>query len=106
MSVAAEASTDFLAYIDVLTGGASEEAFIETRWRIRESGMATEFFLRRDTDRLAAAVSERSRGTDVYIGCAPRAFRRGDKQAVREVWTLWVECDGAESAAAAQRLRP
>jgi hypothetical protein len=106
MKVATEPSTEFLVYIDVLTGGASDEAFIELRWRVRETGMAAEFFARRDTDRLAAVVNERSRSTDVYIGCAPRAFRHGDKQAVREVWTLWVECDGADSAAAAQRLEP
>src|SRR4051812_24635419 len=106
MNIAATPSTEFLDYLDVLTGGASDEAFIELRWRVRETGMAAEFFARRDTHRLAAAVNERSRSTDLYIGCAPRAFRRGDKQAVREVWTLWVECDGAESAAAAQRLEP
>jgi hypothetical protein len=99
-------SNEFLDYIEVLMGDAPSDSFIEMRSRVRETGMTAVFFARAETDRLARTVAERAKTTDVYIGCAPRSCRRGDKQAVREVWTLWVECDGAESAAAAQRLAP
>jgi len=106
MAAANEPASELLGYLDVLMGAAASESFIEMRSRLRETGMVAQFYSRAETDRLARAVAERARVTDVYIGCAPRSCRRGDKRAIREVWTLWVECDGAESAAAAQSLRP
>jgi hypothetical protein len=106
MAAAADTSSEFLAYLDVLMGGAARDSFVEMRSRLRDTGMVAQFFARAETDRLARAVADRASVTDVYIGCAPRSCRRGDKQAIREVWTLWVECDGAKSAAAAQRVDP
>src|SRR4051794_19268238 len=101
-----EPTSEFLAYLDALMGETSREAFVEMRSRVGGTGMVAEFFKRAESARLARRVAERAAQTDVYIGCAPRSCRRGDKSSVREVWTLWVECDGAESAAAAQRLNP
>src|SRR4051794_5642590 len=95
---------EFRGYLDALMGGTPNDSFVEMRSRVGETGMAARFFRRDEIDRLAAAVTERACATDVYIGCAPRSCRQGGKVAIREVWTLWVECDSAESAAAAQRL--
>ena len=106
MPAVTDSTSEFLDYLDVLMGGAPSDSFVEMRSRVRDTGMVARFFPRAEADRLARAVAERAQGTDVYVGCAPRSCRRGDKQAIREVWTLWVECDGAESAAAAQRLAP
>src|SRR3954453_4695859 len=106
MSASDGVPIEFRDYLDALMGGASNESFVEMRSRVGETGMAARFFQRDELDRLAAAVSGRARVTDVYIGCAPRSRRQGDKAAIREVWTLWVECDGADSAAATQRLDP
>src|SRR5215210_2927071 len=106
MAAANDATREFLDYLDVLMGGAPHDSFLEMRSRVRETGVVARFFARHEADRLAHAVAERAQVTDVYVGCAPRSCRRGDKQAVREVWTLWVECDGSESAAAVQRLDP
>src|SRR3954467_14223238 len=103
MGSSPEATNDFLAYLDALMGETSSGSFIEMRSRVGTTGMVAEFFTRAESERLAQRVAQRAPRTDVYIGCAARSCRRGDKSAVREAWTLWVECDGAESAEAAQR---
>src|SRR3954452_9976085 len=106
MGSSTEATSDFLAYLDALMGETSRESFVEMRSRVGDTGMVAEFFPRAESERLARRVAERAAQTDVYIGCAPRSCRRGNKSSVREVWTLWVECDGAESAAAPQHMTP
>ncbi len=106
MPAATDPTGEFLDYLDVLMGEAPGDSFVEMRSRLRETGMVADFFPRAEVERVAHAVANRAPTTDVYIGCAPRSCRKGDKSAIREVWSLWAECDGAESAAAAQRFTP
>ena len=72
MAAGADTSSDFLAYLDVLMGGAASDSFVEMRARVRDTGMVAQFFARAETDRMARAVADRAAVTDVYIGCAPR----------------------------------
>lgn len=46
---------------------------------------------RRSLGEVLANVSQRA---DVYLGCALRRLRAGDKAAIGQAWTLWAECDG------------
>jgi hypothetical protein len=106
MSDPQERASDFLNYLDVLMGDAPSDSFVEIRYRVRETAMVAQFLARGESGRLENVVANRAPSTDVYVGCAPRSCWRGDKSAIDQVWTLWVECDGAESADAAQRVEP
>ena len=94
------------AYLQMLAGGASGDHFLELRFRVGDQQLANEFHRIDARDSLSAAIRRRSRRTDVYVGCAPRTSRQGTKSAVDDVWVLWVECDGAESARRLHRFRP
>jgi hypothetical protein len=95
-----------LSYVTMLAGDAPSQALLEVRYRLRSGGMASEFHAIRDRHRVLAAVNERARETDVYVGCAPRCRPDGRKQAIEQVWVLWAECDGHAASLAAQRHMP
>ena len=80
MPASSDPTSEFLAYLDVLMESADNDSFVEMRSRLRDMGTVAQFFARAETDRLARAVADRAHVTDVYIGCAPRSCRRGDKQ--------------------------
>jgi hypothetical protein len=94
------------AYLKMLAGGAPGDHFLELRFRVGEQQFANEFHRIDARDALTSAILRRSRRTDVYVGCAPRTTRQGTKAAVGDVWVLWVECDGAESARRLHRFQP
>src|SRR3954447_18359293 len=93
------------AYLGILAGGADESEFLEVRRRT-SGGMANEFHPVDDHEAISVSLLTHARRTDVYVGCAPRTRRAGTKDAVRQVWTLWAECDGAGSVEALQRFNP
>jgi hypothetical protein len=94
------------SYLALLAGGAPSSQFLELRFRVREQQLASEFHPAYDRDALIDAIRGRGSRTDVYVGCAPRTRRSGTKDAVSQVWTLWAECDGEESAHRLRRFRP
>src|SRR3954470_2436791 len=94
------------SYLRVLEGGADESEFLEVRRRTSSGAMATEFHPVHDHEAVSASLLKHARRTDVYVGCAPRSRRAGTKDAIRQVWTLWAECDGAGSVEALQRFTP
>ena len=94
------------AYLRAIAGRTPASNFLELRYRVGEHALASHFERAHDRDAIAAAIARRARSSDVYIGCAPRCRRAGTKDAVAEVWTLWVECDGAAAADAVRRYVP
>ncbi|MDA0168432.1 hypothetical protein OJ998_04975 [Solirubrobacter taibaiensis] len=94
------------SYLALLAGHAPSEHFLEIRYRVREDQLAHEFHGVGDVDALVNGIRSRGSRTDVYVGCAPRTRRSGTKDAVSEVWTLWAECDGRESANLVLGFRP
>jgi hypothetical protein len=94
------------SYLALLAGHAPSEHFLEIRYRVSDQRLANEFHPVRNVDALIAGIRQRGSRTDVYVGCAPRTRRSGTKDAVSQVWTLWAECDGEESARLIQRFRP
>src|SRR4051812_46233545 len=94
------------AYLGMLEGGADESEFLEVRRRTSSGAMATEFHPVHDHEGVSVSLLKHARRTDVYVGCAPRSRRAGTKDAIRQVWTLWAECDGARSVEALQRFTP
>jgi hypothetical protein len=93
-------------YLALLAGQAPSAHFLEVRFRVGEQQLAHEFHHVRDEPALINAVRSRGSRTDVYVGCAPRSRRAGTKDAVSQVWVLWAECDGAESARLLERFHP
>jgi hypothetical protein len=83
--------TTLAAYLDVLVGNGS--GWLEVRYRTN-GGMRSLFYpargRRRSLEQVVANVSARS---DLYIGCALRHVRRGDKAAVAGARVLWAEFD-------------
>jgi len=49
------------------------------------------------------ALGER---TDVYVGAAPRTRAAGGKDAVRELWAVWADCDDEEARERLWDFRP
>src|SRR4051794_13567694 len=94
------------SYLALLAGQAPNDHFLEIRFRVGEQQLGHEFHPVRDVDSLIKGIRQRGSRTDVYVGCAPRSRRSGTKDAVSDVWTLWVECDGEDSARLLQRFRP
>ena len=97
---------DRKAYLQALVGNAPASHFLEIRYRVADHALATAFFAAHDADAVLAWIDARARGTDVYVGCAPRCRQSGTKRDIEQVWVLWAECDGAEAARAALTYRP
>jgi hypothetical protein len=94
------------SYLALLAGHAPSSHFLEIRFRVREQQFGREFHGVRDTNALMRGIRSKGSRTDVYVGCAPRARRASTKDAISQVWVLWAECDGPESAKRLQRFRP
>jgi hypothetical protein len=93
-------------YLRVLAGGAPAVELLEIRRRAPHHGMISEFHPIGERDAVADAVRAHARTTDVYVGCAPRVRPSGTKDAIRRVWTLSAECDGAGAVEALVRFDP
>jgi hypothetical protein len=93
-------------FLDAIAGQASAKQYFELRYRVAPQTLASSFVRVGDPDGVLEQVALRAERGDVYVGCAPRARRAGGKDAIREVWTLWAECDGADAASAALDFRP
>ncbi|WP_121247245.1 CHC2 zinc finger domain-containing protein [Solirubrobacter pauli] len=79
------------AYLAML--GGDGQGWLEVRYRTRR-GMRTLFYPARGRSRqLAAMIRRVSEHSDVYIGCAIRGERAGDKDAVAGSWVAWAELD-------------
>lgn len=46
------------------------------------------------------------RNTDYYVGAAPRAERRGGRNAIARAWALWVDCDDADAVERLHSFEP
>lgn len=104
--VGARADRALDTYLRLLAGGAPDSHFLELRFRVGEQQLAHHFHRIDERDALAREIASRATRTDVYVGCAPRSSRHGTKDAVEQVWTLWVECDGVDSARRLHAFRP
>src|SRR3954452_3448004 len=94
------------SYLAHLAGREPSSHFLEDRYRVGDQQLGHEFHRVYDDSSLIRAVRSRGSRTDVYVGCAPRSRRQGTKDAVSQVWVLWAECDGEESARRLRRFRP
>lgn len=94
------------SYLALLGGRAPDEHFLEIRYRARDQIFAREFHPVHDLDALVRGIRSRGSRTDVYVGCAPRSRESGTKDAIKQVWTLWAECDGEDSARRLQAFSP
>jgi len=102
----ASADQDRLDYLRTLAGGAPASHYLEIRYRVGDEALATAFFPAHHGIAAADWIEEHASRTDVYVGCAPRCRRSGTRNDVEQIWVLWAECDGAESAQAALAYRP
>src|SRR4051794_14123881 len=93
------------SYFSLLAGRAPSSHFLEVRYRVDDQQLGHEFHRVYDDRSLIHAVRSRGSRTDVYVGCAPRSRRQGTEDAVSQVWVLWAECDGRESARRLRRIR-
>ena len=84
----AQALERYLTMISADTSG-----FLEVRWRRRSGGMRQRFAPTTVHGSLVDPIMRLGQGTDVYVGCAPRAFPRGTGDAVKHVSVLWVDVD-------------
>src|SRR4051794_19891414 len=99
-----EIVTRFLA---ALAGAADHGEFLELRYRLDDGRRMGQIFDRPSRLRgLATRAIALGRRTDVYVGCAPRTRRHGGRDAVERAFTLWVDCDGEDAAAALEDFEP
>jgi hypothetical protein len=80
----------------VMAGYGRAQGYFELRWR-SEREMHSEFVAIAARDSAAARARVLSVDHDVYVGAAPRSRKAGTRAAVREAWTLWVDCDDPDS---------
>jgi len=87
--------------------GAEPAGFLELRHRRGDGrGMRQRFFDAHEPQAAAMVATVLAQTGDVYVGCAPRRQRAGDKQAVAHGWVLWVDCDDSQSIQALERFEP
>lgn len=83
------------AYLTML--GGDGQGWLEVRYRTKR-GMRTLFYPARGrTRQLTRMLGNVSEHSDVYIGCALRAVRAGDKNAVAGSWVAWAELDSRDA---------
>lgn len=84
-------------YLGVITGRGQGSGWIELRYR-HHGGMRTRFYRAdRDLRLLQRRVVALGVNRDVYVGCALRQVRRGDRAHVGQAWCLWAECDAPDA---------
>lgn len=79
---------------------------LEVRARRPDGGMAQQFHRAGELREAADELLELGARTDVYVGCAPRLRRAGDRTALGRVWVLWADCDDAASASRLTTFSP
>ena len=100
----ARETRDIQRYLHALFHRESPGAFIEVRYRHRDS-MRRHFFAHTDTFAAARAIARLGLNTDVYVGVAARRSRHaGGKDAIARVWTLWADLDDADAHHALEQL--
>jgi hypothetical protein len=83
------------SYLDML--GGDGRGWLEIRYRTQR-GMRTLFYPARGrTRQLTSMIANVSQRSDVYIGCAVRAVRAGDKDAIAGSWVAWAELDSTDA---------
>lgn len=95
---AARRELALFVYLEVLSGREPNDSLYELRYRQPARSMRQRFYRIDRRRQLAETVLALAARADVYIGCAPRRERFGGKRAIERVWTLWADCDDAESA--------
>ena len=93
------------AYVSMLTGP-RPQGFMELRYRLPEGGMGRRFYAADRTRSLVNNISRLGSRTDVYVGCIPRTYRAGSRDAVGFSRVFWADCDAPGAAAALVTVRP
>ena len=93
-------------YLLALLGPEPANELLEIRFRRPRAGMGQCFHRADDLDCAARVIRGLGARTDVYVGAAPRSQRSGGRRAVRHVWTLWADCDDADSSARLDAFKP
>lgn len=65
-----------------------------------------EFMAASQANRAATIAENLALTHDVYIGVAPRDMRKGGKDSVTEVRSVWADCDSAEASAKLAEFSP
>jgi hypothetical protein len=100
------ASRELLVILAALGGCEPAGGLLEVRYRRRGGGMGQEFHPATQPARAARAITRLGAETDVYVGVAPRRRQVGAKRAIARGWTLWADCDSAETLAQLERFAP
>lgn len=96
-----------VAFMAALAGPQPAQGWLELRHRRRDRpGMGQRFFRASEPQVAACAATVLARTGDIYVGCAPRAERAGTRQAVRQGWVVWVDCDDPDSLERLERFEP
>ncbi len=93
------------SYLWLLTGRGAGDGWVEIRRRV-DLGMRAEFCPAREPDEIRDRVRALAPLSDVYLGVALRGRRAGTKDAVRESWLAWVDCDSAASSLRLEAFTP
>jgi hypothetical protein len=68
--------------------------------------MIQRFMPANHVQRLAQLIERQAPKGDVFVGAAPRSQRKGGKDSVGRVWSLWADCDTEASVKALDELDP
>jgi len=93
------------AYLRSLLGPRNSGQLVEIRFR-RGARMSQCFFGRTEVVQAAQVILALGERTDVYVGAAPRTRAAGGKDAVRELWAVWADCDDEEARERLWDFRP
>lgn len=89
-----------------IAGREPESSYIEVRLRRPQGGMDQAFHACQRPGAILEMIQGIGRQTDLYISVCPRARRSGKAEAVERCWTLFADCDTAESVERLRAFRP
>jgi RepB DNA-primase from phage plasmid len=90
-----------------VAGSEPETSLFEFRTLDRDGRPGPRKFIPvRDLDAGVAWALAQADNVNVYVGAAPRVREDGTAAAVERIWTLWADCDGAESLKRLREFRP
>lgn len=97
--------TDDLLSLLWIIGRCRPDRYIEVRYPLGR-GMQQEWHRAGNGLAILSALAPPRNNGDVFIGAAPRNARRGGREAVSEVYSLWADCDTPEALSALAEFHP